>query len=76
MVGRFPLPLGASDLIAVENEVVDHGLRNYQARMGLKQGVKFDKAFVSDQLHEHVCLLNKAQVFQRHASAAMRPLLD
>ena len=75
-IGRLIVPPPASNLLKVEAEVVMHCVANYRAKMGRKAGDQFDKAFVGDQLHEHYALLDKAQVFSRHASAAMKPSLN
>ena len=75
-VGAVVLPAAASELIHIDNEVADQCLKNFQEAMSKKSGMKLDKAFVGDQLHAHMGLKDKAEVFARHASAAMKPVLD
>lgn len=74
-IGRLIVPPPASNLLKVEDELVTQCVATYRERMGQKQGDRFDKAFVGDQVHEHYALLDKAQVFGRHATPAMKPSL-
>ena len=75
-VGRAPVPPGAAPGLLVQVEVGEQCIANMRAELSKHQGLKFDKCYVGDQLHEHFGLLDKAQVFRRHASAELAPVLD
>ena len=75
-VGRAPVPAGAAPGLLVQVEVGEQCIANMRAELARQQGLKFDKCYVGDQLHEHFGLLDKAQVFRRHASAELAPVLD
>jgi uncharacterized coiled-coil protein SlyX len=78
MIGKFPLPPGAAELLAVDLEVAQQCVANYRKEMEEKEKkgeLKVEKGFVGDQLHEHFGLLDRAQVFQRHASKDMQKVL-
>jgi len=47
-----------------------------RAELSKQQGLKFDKCYVGDQLHEHFGLLDKAMVFRRHATPELVPVLE
>jgi predicted outer membrane protein len=74
-VGRVALPGAASEFVAIDVQVGEQCVANYKKMMSKKQGLKFDKAFVGDQLHEHQGLLDKVQVFRQHASPEMQQVL-
>lgn len=75
-VGKVIFPPPASDFVAVDHEICTQCIANYKTTMQKKHGLKFDKAFVGDQLHEHYGLLDKAEVAKRNASAEMMPVLN
>lgn len=75
MIGTVTVSPPASNLLMVDSEIVDQCIANYKAKMPKKSGLKLDKAIIGDQLHEHGALQDKVQVFMRHASAAMQPVL-
>lgn len=79
MVGKVVLPPGASALVQVDREVAEQCVTTTQAtlkkREAEKGGMKMDKAFLGMQLHEHYGLLDRADVFTRHASAPMQEVL-
>jgi len=76
VVGRAMIPPPASQLIIVDHEVVEQCIANAKAKMDKWEGAKADKAIAGDQLHEHYALLDHAQVFSRHASREMQPVLN
>jgi predicted outer membrane protein len=75
-VGAAVLPPGASDMIQVEMEVADQSTGDFQREAGALPGLRFDKAFVGNQLYEHYNLFDRAVVFRRHASPAVAAVLD
>ncbi|HVK08612.1 MAG TPA: hypothetical protein VM597_07525, partial [Gemmataceae bacterium] len=74
-VGRVAFPGAAAELFHIDHEVAEQCIRNFRTMMEKKSGMKFDKAFIGDQLHAHTGLKDKAEVFSRHASAEMKPVL-
>ncbi len=74
-VGRIALPGAASEVFHIEHEVAEQCLKTFKEMMGKKSGVKFDKAFVGCQLSAHIGMKDKLEVFQRHASESMKPVL-
>jgi len=75
-VGNVVFPPPASDFVAVDHEICSQCIANYKTAMQKKHGLKFDKAFIGDQLHEHHALRDKVEVGQRNASAEMMPVLN
>lgn len=76
MVGKTPLPAGVSMLIDIDREVGEQCAATAKSELGKLEGVKFDKAFVGNQLHAHYDLLDHNVVFRKHSSPAMAPALD
>jgi hypothetical protein len=74
-IGRIALPGAASEMVHIEHEVAEQCLKTFKEMMGKKSGVKFDKAFVGCQLSAHIGMKDKLEVFQRHASESMKPVL-
>lgn len=75
-VGTAPVVGQAAQMLKVDSEVIEQCVANYKAKMPTKQGLKFEKAVVGDQLHEHEALKDRVQVFIPHASAQMKPTLQ
>jgi len=75
-VGRIMFPPPASDFVQIDHEICEQCIANYKKDMEKKQGAKFDKCFASDQLHAHHGLLDKVQVFKKHASGDMLAVLS
>src|SRR5262249_41086812 len=75
-IGAAGPPPGASDMIQAEKGVGGHSTGGLQREMGALPGLRFDKAFVGNQLYEHYNLFDRAVVFRRHASPAVAAVLD
>ena len=75
-VGKGTLPAGAGQIIMTEHDVANQCLATFKAIAERKEGLKLDKAFIGDQLHAHYGLWDKAQVFRKHGTAELRPVLD
>lgn len=73
--GPAKLPVEAASMVAVDHEVAEQCIANYRKEMDQYSGREFDKRFVGNQLDVHMELLDKVQVFQRHASPKMREVL-
>ncbi len=76
VIGTVTLPVPVSRLVQIEADVAQQCIANQQRVLGALQGLRFDKAFVGQQLHAHYDFLDQAQVYRRYASAHLRPVLD
>jgi predicted outer membrane protein len=74
-VGAATIMPSGSYLIATENEIADQCISTTERELGHRQGARFDKAFVGDQLFAHYGLLDRATVAKKHATARMQPVL-
>jgi len=79
-VGRLLMPPGAGELIQTEHEVAERCIANFQdaakRKMTEKGQLKFEKAYIGDQLYSHYALLDHAQVFIKKSTPQMKPALQ
>lgn len=64
------------DFIALHRELAENCLRESKQELGKKEGTKFDECFIGYQIAKHAEMKNKLTVFERHASADLRQILD
>ena len=77
-VGKHTFTPAVSTVVMIDTEVVETCIANTKQALSkceAKGQTKFEKAFIGDQLHEHMGLLDKVTTFQRHASQEMQPAL-
>ena len=73
--GSAKLPAEATAMIALDHEVAEQSIANYLVEMGTYLGREFEKQFLSNQLYEHMSLLDRVQTFRRHASPKLEAIL-
>lgn len=75
-VGRVTFSPPAANMILIDHEVAEQCIASAKADLGKKTGLKFDMGYVMDQYVAHMGLLDHVQVFRRHASREMVPVLE
>jgi predicted outer membrane protein len=62
--------------VAVHQEIADQCLQSARKELTKYEGDDFDKAYIGLQIAQHMEMLDKLQVFRRHASQNMQGDLD
>lgn len=63
-------------MLALKLELAEQCVQTSRKELESKEGADFDKAFTGMQLAAHLQLWDTVQVFKRHASEDLRPVLD
>jgi len=66
----------SNDLIGIEREVAQQCIRSAQQELGQKQGAEFDECYTGMQIHEHQAMVDKLEVFSRHATGELQTVLQ
>lgn len=73
--GNQAMMAGGIDVLQLEREVAQQCLNNARELMSKKEGAKADQCYIGFQIAAHAAMRDKLQVFQRHASQELRPVL-
>jgi predicted outer membrane protein len=65
-----------SQMIQLARETKQECLNLTQTELGRKQGDKFDKAYIGQQLVAHTTMLAQLRAAQRHVSGQLQPILQ
>jgi len=66
----------ANDMLGIEREVAQQCLQSAQREMSEKQGVEADQCYVGMQVGAHMYMVDKLEVFSRHASPELQAVLQ
>lgn len=66
----------AHEFAAIMEEVDDQTQKSLQHELSQKEGVQFDRCYLGQQVAAHIWLTDALQVFERHASSNLQPILQ
>lgn len=66
----------ATDIhLQIKQEIADECLASTQRELSSKEGREFDACYIGIQLAAHMLMIDELKVLERHASAALKPVL-
>jgi predicted outer membrane protein len=65
-----------TELISIEREVAEQCLQSAQKEMSEKQGAELDQCYIGMQIGAHMGMVDKLEVFSRHASPELQAILQ
>jgi predicted outer membrane protein len=66
----------AREFATVMEEVANQTQRSFERELSQKEGVQFDRCYLGQQVMAHMWLTDALQVFERHASPGLQPILQ
>jgi predicted outer membrane protein len=73
MAGRHT---AARQFVTIMDEVATQTQRTMQRELSQKEGVQFDRCYLSGQVMDHIWLIEALKVFERNASPGLQPILQ
>ena len=65
-----------TELISIEREVAEQCLQSTQKELSENQGSELDQSYIGMQIGEHMGMVDKLEVFARHASPELQAILQ
>lgn len=66
----------SNDIISIEHEVAQQCLRSAEQEISQKQGAELDKCYTGMQVFAHQAMVDKLEVFSRHATGELQTALQ
>ena len=67
---------GQVNWLSLKQQLVERHLESLRAAFENKQGAEFDKAYMTQQVMQHMVMLDELQLFQQHVSSDLQQVLQ